>query len=215
MDDKIYSYSIFRQSLQQKPRFIKEVHCTPSSAFRSFEMARDMLAQQAQMLQVNYPDALSQKIAAVQESDFDSKRFIAFKPVYDYKNGEKDSFVIMFHCHTPDKDAEKYFYSYYLLQMPLAVCKMDIENDRRYDFVLTYDGPLFADFDVLRLNLMNFCAENRTGQVFKGIHQEVSNMSLDITNIGQWHRTYKQDTIDLRNGHQEWRLIVYRMLISG
>ena len=214
-ENKIFSYSIFRQSLQAHPRFVKDVSFTPSSAYRDFSTARDMLVQQVKLLQINRPEELSAKIAAMQEADFGESRFKAFKPVYDYKSGEKDAYVILFHHNTPSKDAEKYFYSYYLLQMPLAVCKMDIDKDRRYDFVLTYDAPLFSDFDVLRLNLMQFCASNMTGQVFKSIQQDVSEMSLDITNIGQWHKTFKQDTVDVKNGHQEWRLIVYRMLISG
>ncbi len=123
-------------------------------------------------------------------------------------SGIKADVTLTIRALASDSDTISSFYTYHLAALTVSTLPSE---KRFYDTIACRHGPVYAEFQDAKAAILKLCETKRYAQLY----EQVWGMSKDVTNIGKWKKSFKEDYFDIANGLQELRLNVFRMSMGN
>ncbi len=207
MPERFYSFDVVRLRISKEPHhYYTGYKYASSPLFTTLEQCKNAAAEVIK--DFHGKECAMEALSGITEHTIDTKGEVYL--TYTDDKGKMIDVVITIRAFNIGKSNAKDFYTYHLAFLGVPIVP---SGKRCYDIVDFRHGPLFDEFSDIKSDILKMC-DDKENQ-FSDLYEQVWGMSRDVTNIGKWRKTYKEDHISQIQGFQELRLDVFRVQIKS
>lgn len=209
----IYSYDIVQLTVSGERHRLFESYdiLTLSPAYMELSQLKERLSEQAD--QFGLLPKIEKKITSLADEVIATANGIyqIFATLPNENGGKRDHIITIRRVEIENRESAM-IYSYQLAALLLPSVKVR-KNEILFDIPLIYRGTVHTEFEPMKAELENVCMGKNEINHFvdlPALKDSVSDMELDITNIGAWEKKYEEKKADNINGDAIWKLNVFR-----